>query len=575
MPALWASDRLAPEEEADEMSRSFRSLIPLTLLFGLTQCTSEDAPTDRSDFELRHHIHLRNHPDLSTAPLVADLAQPQPAPDLSTPTLTYDLAVAPPPATPDMAVSASGVTVSRVDPTSGPPSSYVTVSGANFQSGDTVQLSSAAIGTLTLGTLSLTASAIVATLPSSVPAGATKLRVARGGAAVPSGGLDFTVASGKVYYAAPTGSDSAAGSIGSPWQRIDTAAGKMSPGDVLYLRGGTYGSAYSIHASGTAAAPLHFIGYPGEAAILVAPSTSAQWTTLSVQGNYLGFQHLHITDHHVPSNAVEIVVAAHDVTFSDCEIYGAAGQGVILVGSHNTFVHNDIHDNGYHDKLDHGVYVEGSYNTIRGNRIYNNWTYGIQFYNGTGSGGGNNVAEQNVIYHNGYGAKAAVAGFSDTAGVIMADVHPNNVVRNNVLCDNADYALLVVANQPGQQVSGNVSCYNHTGGFYLAQPGTGSTFTGNISYNDAQPALIAYPTVTSNNNDYWSTSGAIKLTWSGTSYTTLSSFQSASGQDSASRVANPQFTNVPSSGFQSSQIMSYSFCSATTPALCPGTAAYF
>jgi hypothetical protein len=347
----------------------------------------------------------------------------------------------------------------------------------------------------------------------------------------------------------------------------------MSPGDVLYLRGGTYASAYSIHASGTASAPITFIGYPGEVALLVGPASSAQWTTLSVQGSYLTFEHLHVSDQHVPGNAVEIVVSVHDVTFANCEVYGAYGQGIILVGSHNTFVHNSVHDNGYHDKLDHGIYIEGSYNTIRANQVYNNWTYGLHFYNGTGNPGGYNLAELNVIYHNGYGAKAAVPGFSDTAGIILADVHPSNTVRNNVICDNADWAITVGSYQPNQTITGNVSCYNHTGGYELAGPGTGDVFTGNVSYNDAQPALLLNPNPTSNNNVYWLTGGTPRLVWNGTSYT-LSGFQAASGQDGASQVADPHFTNVPSSGFSSAQIMSYNFCSTVTSALCP-TAAYY
>ena len=72
---------------------------------------------------------------------------------------------------------------------------------------------------------------------------------------------------GAQYYVSTNGSNSNNGSLNSPWQTLQYALGRLSPGDTLYLRGGTY---YVQNAStslkGTASAPITIRSYPGERA---------------------------------------------------------------------------------------------------------------------------------------------------------------------------------------------------------------------------------------------------------------------------------------------------------------------
>jgi hypothetical protein len=42
----------------------------------------------------------------------------------------------------------------------------------------------------------------------------------------------------------------------------------------------------------------------------------------------------------------------------------------------------------------------------------------------------------------------------------------------------------------------------------------------------------------------------------------------ASGQDLHSEIADPRFTSVPSSGFDSTKIAIYNFCTSLIPVLC-------
>src|SRR3990172_10321444 len=66
-----------------------------------------------------------------------------------------------------------------------------------------------------------------------------------------------SLASGGTYFVSPSGRDSNPGTLASPWKTIKYAVTKLSLGDVLNLRGGTYyESSITITADGTATAPI-------------------------------------------------------------------------------------------------------------------------------------------------------------------------------------------------------------------------------------------------------------------------------------------------------------------------------
>ena len=410
---------------------------------------------------------------------------------------------------------------------------------------------------LALATVSLASDTIVATLPASgvTTPTAASVEVARGTNS--SATAPLTITSGHVYYIAANGSDGAGGSISAPWLTIDGAANKMKPGDLAYLRAGTYPNSFAPTASGTAAAPLTFMGYPGEKALLTS--------TLAIKGSYLTFDYLHVTNAVEYDIGIDVEVTATGIVVSNTEVYGTKGQGIIVTGSHNTFLRNQVHDNGMHSNQDHGIYVSGGYNTFRYNTVYNNWCYGMQLYSGSADVvGGNDLVEMNYIYHNGYGAKST--GSNYTAGIILSLRHPNETVRNNVICDNADFAILAEL-EAGRSITGNVSCYNGSGGYLIAASATATTMSGNISYMDANWALQAFPGTTSDNEIYWSGSAAPDLEWNSSDYS-LAKFQSASGQDAHSKVADPKFSSVPSTGFLPASAAGYNFCTTANATLC-------
>ena len=70
------------------------------------------------------------------------------------------------------------------------------------------------------------------------------------------------------YFVAPSGSDSASGSLAAPFRTIQHCADVAQPGDTCTIRAGTYRETVTVVRSGTAGAPITFRAYPGEAVTL-------------------------------------------------------------------------------------------------------------------------------------------------------------------------------------------------------------------------------------------------------------------------------------------------------------------
>ncbi len=468
---------------------------------------------------------------------------------------------------------AGGPTVNALWYASAPVGGVIGVDGSGFVAGDNVQLSGSTIATVALATLSLTSTAVAAFVPSvgTPPPADVLVRIARGTGVYPAAGLPLHITAGHAYYLAPTGNDSAAGTYAAPWKTITAAAAKMVAGDVAYLRGGTYSGQAQISVSGTATAPITFTAFPGENPILVEPATNAtsDLDTVRVLGSYVVLDHLHVTDQNGTGQAIWIGDNATNVTIQYCEVYGAHGQGILISGNGNTIYRNDIHDNGSHPPLDHGIYVDGGNNIVRSNTIHGNFTWGVQVYNGyvTGpTGVGHNLIESNYIWGNGAGSTAA-APTSAAGGMVVGNGSNATTIRNNIICGNAQYGVEIIDSEPDNALTGNISCYNAKGGFYMRYPGSGNTMSGNISYNDGVFALSSTTGVASDNDYFFTSSGAPNLQWSGGNYS-LAGFQSASGQDAHSQIVDAKFKNVPASGFSTSAAASYNFCTTLDAATC-------
>src|SRR5206468_2430026 len=84
------------------------------------------------------------------------------------------------------------------------------------------------------------------------------------GAALPA---RLAASSGPAYYVAPSGDDAAVGSLALPWRTLDKAFAALAPGEIAYVRAGTYGAPRTrllFTGAGTAEQPISIVAFPGD-----------------------------------------------------------------------------------------------------------------------------------------------------------------------------------------------------------------------------------------------------------------------------------------------------------------------
>ena len=260
-------------------------------------------------------------------------------------------------------------------------------------------------------------------------------------------------------------------------------------------------------------------------------------------------------------------ILGNNITVQNSTAYNIDGDGILLRATSNGLMQNNVaHDTGQ-CAVRQGCNA-GPSSGIWGLfchtcTVQNNESYSHQSQ--TGWDGGDYVVEvwdnDNTIQYN-YGHDTVgycVAVHSAGAGIVGT----NNIIRYNVCSNNSqqpnspDVGEIEIATWQGGSLNG-VQIYNNTFYFNPVTPGPAfdTTF---VSYSGTNPNFfknnIIYSTVpylikaTSDfavdNNIYWTVGGAAP-DWNmdGTDYTTLASYQSASGQDAHSLYTDPML-NTP------------------------------
>ncbi|MBN1773567.1 MAG: right-handed parallel beta-helix repeat-containing protein [Deltaproteobacteria bacterium] len=209
-------------------------------------------------------------------------------------------------------------------------------------------------------------------------------------------------ARGAPYYAAPTGSGSDC-TLDRPCS-LDTGVGRLSPGDTLFLRGGTYRQTVWIGTSGTGSAPIEIAGYPGETAVIDGDDAlpAGEWGALfAVEGDYVTVRDLEIAR----SLWMGLVLrGAHDAA-RNVESHGHWENGILLAGDDGLAEACRVHDSARSNQdcvrrrsswasgLSAARHPDGC--VIRGNTVWHNWGEGISTYEAT-----NTLIEDNVSYDN-------------------------------------------------------------------------------------------------------------------------------------------------------------------------------
>ena|GEM_PF-1212581 len=297
------------------------------------------------------------------------------------------------------------------------------------------------------------------------------------------------------YYVSPDGSDRNDGrSIDAPFRTIRRAARAVRPGDVVMLRGGVYSeynTADSWRRGGEPGAPITFMSYPGERAI--------------VDGS-----HVERDPRSSNPSAPELVriVDLDWYVFDGITFRNSAGRGLALEGSHHV-VRNVVAYSNHGD----GIYLKGSYNLVEDSASYDNFSRsnggdsadGIKIVQGTGnvirrflayenSDDGidiwdttDTLVEYSAAFRNGRGSTGNGMGFKMGRDGLTS----HSVIRFNVAFENRAHNFT-------DNGAGGLQVYNNTsygaGGFGFAVRGRPdverSLVANNISFRDAEGVLI-------------------------------------------------------------------------------------
>ena len=214
-----------------------------------------------------------------------------------------------------------------------------------------------------------------------------------------------SAAAGSVYYVAPSGNDSAAGTQAAPWASIARAQTAAQPGDTVYFRGGTYAytkansscasqtarvDAVTLNKSGSAGNLITYRAYPGEKPVFnfSKMTDDCRIKGFDVTGSYLQLNGLEVTG--VPqTNTLNheswgIWISGSNNVFEQINTHHHMGPGLFINGgAGNLVLNSDSHDN-YDQRSSNGAGESGdgfgshytpagqASNIFRGDRAWNN-----------------------------------------------------------------------------------------------------------------------------------------------------------------------------------------------------------
>ncbi|MFT3789009.1 MAG: right-handed parallel beta-helix repeat-containing protein [Tepidisphaeraceae bacterium] len=199
------------------------------------------------------------------------------------------------------------------------------------------------------------------------------------------------LASGKLLYVAPTGSDSAAGTIAAPYATFSKAITAAVAGDTIYARGGVFNinAQLGITKSGTASAGLSLLAYPGETPILDFAAEPSGKRGIQLDANYWTMRGL--TVRNARDNGV--FISGSNNVIDRFDLYGNQDSGLQIaaggtrVPSNNLILNTDSHGN--YDPANNGENADGFAakfrglgpgNVFRGVRAWGNSDDGFDFW---------------------------------------------------------------------------------------------------------------------------------------------------------------------------------------------------
>jgi hypothetical protein len=354
------------------------------------------------------------------------------------------------------------------------------------------------------------------------------------------------------WHVSPNGTPQATGTKGSPWSlshALDGAAGRIQPGDTVWLHGGTYRGRFVATVAGAAGRPVVIRQYPGERATIDAAggtSSSTREDAFVVKGEWTEWWDFELMssdpNRHTDARPNMVVNNASNTKYVDLIVHDG-GIGFFNYPSRsNVEVSGSIfYNNGWQGPLKgggHAMYLK-SYTgpvVVRDNVAFNQFGYGIHVYTDAGAGALVNIQlDGNVSFNNG----AVTEQYSSTpvANILVGGEEP---VKSNKVLNNMTYfspgmgmynVLLGYADEPAVDVS--MSNNYFVGGQHVLTTGQWDriTATGNQLFGSGGMVRVKDKSHSGYNwsgNTYQREPSAAAWQYDGTDYT-LASWKSTTG----------------------------------------------
>jgi hypothetical protein len=315
-----------------------------------------------------------------------------------------------------------------------------------------------------------------------------------------SNGVPFSVRPGNIFFVATTGNDANTGSFASPWQTVVNAKNSMSAGDTTYLENGVSQTSQDNFTaylsmdkqgasnSGTAAAPMAIVAYPGATATIgVAGGLHYAIRTPNIGTNedYWVISQLHIIG---GTQSMDVSGTGWKIVGNEMQCPGADDQvGCFEMsgGDHVKFYGNEVHNAGINptsSKFYHAVYfsTDSNHIDVGWNHIHDNFTCrALQFHSSP--------------------LCSPSCGAADTTGFDMFDLHVHDNLIHGDNCNGINFAtvdpskgtveaynnvIYHVGLMDPLQLGGSFSCIYVAGITNNGVPGTGNVQVFNNTVSD-------------------------------------------------------------------------------------------
>ncbi|MEK7633618.1 MAG: hypothetical protein AAB437_02130 [Patescibacteria group bacterium] len=219
-----------------------------------------------------------------------------------------------------------------------------------------------------------------------------------------------TVLASQEFFVSPNGNASGNGSRENPWD-LQTALNQpasVHPGDMIWLRGGTYTGNFISNLTGTAAAPITVKQYLREKAVFAASTGQFIFRASAPWGIYQGFEVVGTTPGRNTERPVGIQSYAANNKFINLIVHDANVGFQVRTGAVDSEIYGSIiYNNGYEDSVGWGSGIDlrspnndqGETYWFKDNIIFNQYEWGVKGYTGGEGIRGYNF-EGNTIFNN-------------------------------------------------------------------------------------------------------------------------------------------------------------------------------